>query len=135
MGRRRRPVVLPAIATAFAVPLADGRYGACRVLRHTTADEEQLFGKTSCLVACSAWVGETVPQVEHPSLRTILQLTHHHWNGELGLLWVSRRQPDDFIEIGRIVPTEDEQSLCSMSGSWRAFRVQPYKQWLWEVRP
>lgn len=128
MGRRRKPVVLPAIATTFAVPLEDGRYGACRVLRHTTPDEEEQFGKKSCLVACSAWVGETVPDVEDPPLRTILQLTHHHWKGELGVLWVSRRQPDDFIEIGRIVPTVEEQSLCSTSGSWRAFRIQPYKQ-------
>ena len=53
------------------VPLQDGRWGACRVLRKASAEQAKQFGGECVLVASSAWVGEQVPSTPDPALRPI----------------------------------------------------------------
>ena len=124
---------LPAKGTAFAVPLEDGRFGACRVIRRASSREAKEHGLDCILVACSAWIGDVVPEVQDSALRSILYLTHHSWDNEPQLLWISEPPPDDFIEIGTVKSSwKDRWIKCSVFGTWYSARIQPLAQWRWD---
>jgi hypothetical protein len=131
--RKRNKLPLPPAGAAFAVPLADGRFGVCRVLRQNTAEELKRHGADCRLVAGSAWIGDRVPDVRHPMLRPILHLTHHAWKNRPQMLWVSDPPPEDFIPLGAIEPSPEEQSQeCYASGGWESCRIQSLAQWRWD---
>lgn len=133
MGRRKKTAALPPAGAAFAVPLENGRFGVCRVIRTATAEETKLHGEEAVLLACSAWMGAAVPAVDDPALRPILYLTHHSWKNKPEILWVSKPPPDDFISIGMIEPTAEEKAIeCLTSGGWGSVQIQPIKQWRWD---
>ena len=127
MGSRRHPAILPTAGATYAVPLTDGRFGACRVIRHSSTEEEEVFGKRRSLVACCDWVGDAPPDMNEPRLTEIMRLTHGNWSGQLGLLWVARRPPDDFIALGELTLSNDDDLQSDVNGSWRAFRIQPLR--------
>ena len=132
MGRRKKTLSLIEGA-AFAMPLPDGRFGVCRVLRNATADEAKEWGAGSVLVAGSVWIGDTVPEATDPALRPILRLTHHAWKGGEEVLWVSDPLPEDFLPLGVIEPTADEREReCCMMGGWASPRIQAFAQWRWD---
>lgn len=133
MGRKRKKLPLPAEGAAFAVPLEDGRFSVCRVIRVTTSEEAIKHGEESVLVACSAWIGDAIPDSQDPALRPILILTHHTWNHIPEILWVSEPPPEGFIPIGTIESTPEEKSYeCLTWGGWGSTQIQPVAQWRWD---
>ncbi len=133
MGRRRKKLPLPVEGAAFAVPLEDGRFSVCRVIRVTTSDEAKEHGEESVLVACSAWIGDAVPDAQDPALRPILRLTHHSWDNRPEVLWVSDPPPDNFIPIGTIESNPEEKTMeCLTFGGWGSAQIQPLAQWRWD---
>ena len=122
--QEKEPAPPPAIGSAFAFPLADGRYGACRVVRGHDPD-------IGVLVAGSAWIGSKVPRANDPALRPILQLTHGSENKPC-LMWIDEPRRRCMIPIGRIEPSEEERSLYGAHGSWCKLACEPLVQWRWD---
>jgi hypothetical protein len=130
---RKKTAPPPSEGDAFAVPLADGRYTVCRVLLDATSDAAKRWDGDCVLVACSAWIGEEVPRPDDPALRPILHLTRESWGGKPAILWISDPVPDDFIPIGRILPTPEETATeCFIIGGWVWTAMQPLMQWRWD---
>ncbi|MEX2118562.1 MAG: hypothetical protein WD847_03055 [Pirellulales bacterium] len=133
MARKKLKPSLPTQGAAFAVPLEDHRYSVCRVLLDASSEQSKQWKSETILVAGSAWIGVNVPNADEPALRPILRLNHHSWRGRSNVLWVSGQPPDDFIPIGSIQPTSEEQAIPSPSfGGWETFALQPLAQWRWD---
>jgi hypothetical protein len=133
MAHKRTKKTLPAEGATFAVPLNDRWFGACRVIRNITTNEASVLGADGILLACSAWIGDTLPDPRDPSLRLILHLTHHSWDNRPELLWVFDPPPDDFIPIGKIESTTEEKAIsCLTVGHWESVRIQSLAQWRWD---
>jgi hypothetical protein len=91
------------------------------------------LGGPSVLVACSAWIGDTVPDSADLSLRPILKVTHHFWKGQPEVFWVEESPPREFKPIGTIQPSSDERKLkCDTSAGWEGCPIQLLTQWRWE---
>src|SRR5436189_3495829 len=115
---------LPIVAgDVFAIPLEDGRFSVCRVLR--------IRDKTGLMfVASSAWIGSKVPEMTDSALRPLLRLTHHSWKNKICAVWVSGTPPRDFIRLGNIAPIPAESAVkVSALGSWPFFKIQASEQW------
>jgi hypothetical protein len=122
---------LPKAGEAFLMPLEDGRYGLCRVLRESTEKEAREYGAPYVLVAASPWIGTGPPDLADPVLREIQHLTHHSWNNP-NLNVVTQPPPEAFRKVGVIEPTAAEKVMqCSWSGGW-FFAGQLYAQWRWD---
>ncbi len=133
MGRKKKQRLALVDGAAFAMPLTDGHFGVCRVLRNATDDESREWGAGSVLVASSAWMGDAVPDASDPTLRPILRLTHHAWKQVEEILWISDPLPDDFLPLGGIEPTADERDRpCYTMGGWASPRLQIRAQWRWD---
>jgi hypothetical protein len=129
MASRRKLTLgdLPEAGTVFAMPLADGRTGICRVIR----TEEQ--GGACALVAASDWIGNEPPPLDDPAIRRILIKNHHSWAGKQDLLWVSTPPPKEFRSIGKIDVTSADLKLDSaFYGHWDSLQTQVLAQWRWE---
>ncbi len=132
MGRRKKPNH-PTTGAAFAFPLGDGRFAVCRVLLDTTSQGSKQWSTEPILVACSAWIGDELPTIDDPALRPILHLNHHLWDNKPNILWISEELPEDFIPLGHIEPTKEEQSIpCERFGNWHSLTLQPLAQWRWD---
>jgi hypothetical protein len=131
MAAKRTYPTLPKSGDAFLMPLEDGRFGVCRVLRENTAEERKGHGCPQILVAASPWIGTAPPDLNDPILREIHHLNHHSWN-DPNLLWVSDPPPESFQHIGTIKPTPgDKRRKCYGSGGW-FFAGQLEMQWRWD---
>src|ERR1700722_455847 len=134
MGQKRRKpakVLLPKPGDVFMMPLGDGRFGVCRVLRENTEEERKGHGAPYILVAASPWIGSEKPDLGDPQLRIIQELCHHSWKNDPNLLWVSMPPPEDYRLIGTIKPgPADKRRQCSGSGGW-AFAYQVLTEWRW----
>jgi hypothetical protein len=133
-GKRAKPagVSLPLPGDVFLMPLADGRFGICRVLRENTPAERKGHGCPRVLVAAPAWIGTAAPDLGDPALRDIQKLTHHSWKGDPNLCWVSEPPPEIFRHIGTIAPDDgDRRLLCAASGGWGYFTCQVLAEWRW----
>ncbi len=125
------PPALPEPGAAFLMPLADGRFGVCRVLRTRTPAERKEHGSPCVLATCAPWIGTAVPDLADPRLREILTLTHHSYSGGPELLWVSDPPPDSYRPIGVIAPTPaDTHSECQSFGYW-FFEHHVLMEWRW----
>jgi hypothetical protein len=135
MARKRaapRQVLLPKPGDTFLMPLEDGSFGVCRVLRESTAAELKRHGCPHVLVAASTWMGTKVPDIGDRRLRKIHRLTHHSWKNAANVCWVSDPVPASFRRLGVIKPTAVEKRWnCMASGGW-AFGLQVYQQWRWD---
>jgi hypothetical protein len=129
MPRSRKPVPLPLekvqVGDVFALPLPDGRYGACRVLRRRD-------DPPGVLVAASPWVGAAPPDLAEPLLRTILTQSHHHWQDEPCVYWVNDPVPAEFLALGRLPPAKKEAARSTNSADWVSFGYQIHAQWRWD---
>jgi hypothetical protein len=128
------PAELPAPGDAFVMPLADGRFGVCRVLRRASDEETTRRGAPSILVAASAWIGDTPPpDVHERGLALPLILTHHSFQGRAEILWVTDAPPDTFRPLGTIRPTPAESVMeWNVHGAWGSFPFQRMLQWRWD---
>ena len=118
---------LPEPGTVFAMPLADGRIGVCRVLQRTMQEIP------CALVAASTWIADTAPALKNSAVRKILVLTHHNWANRPEMLWVSEPPPKEFQKLGQIeVSREDMGAKCGFYGAWTSLAIQPLLQWRWD---
>jgi hypothetical protein len=128
MARHRKYTLneLPEPGTVFAVPLADGRVGVCRVLQRALQDVPR------ALVAASDWIADKPPSLDDSAVRKNLVLSHHNWAGQRELVWVSEPPPTEFRKLGRIpVLPEDVKAQCGSFGGW-ACGIQVLAQWRWD---
>jgi hypothetical protein len=117
MARKTPKRALPAEGAAFAVPL-DGRFAVCRVLLGVSPIRSQQPGENTILVAGSVWIGDHVPDAADPALRPILRLTHHSWQNQENVLWVSDPIPEAFVPISAIPPSPTNEK--SGAAPWEA---------------
>ncbi len=128
-NRNHGPVVLPPVGAVYMMPLADGRFGACRVIRH----DKKMFGVPRALVVASRWIGTAAPVLEEPLLRVPLILNHHSWRDRVNAFCAFDNVPDTFQCLGAIAPTsEDMQLECSSSAVWALAPLQVLLQWRWD---
>lgn len=132
--RRWKAGDLPDAGSTYLMPLANGRYGVCRVLRRATEEEVKTrLGKPAVVVAPSTWIGDDRPSLDEPSLREVLILTHHAHKGRPELIWVSEPPPPEFLPIGLIPPTAAEQQVeCWSHSGWLSLSYQTLAQWRWD---
>lgn len=124
---------MPPPGTALLMPLDDGRFGVCRVLRLSSEEEVAYQGAVQALVAMSPWIGEELPDIRDPRLREIHALTHHSFKEAPCVLWVAGPPPDSFRVVGEIEPTPEEaERPCSGSSAWPWFPLQLIAQWRWD---
>jgi hypothetical protein len=133
-AKRASPkAVLPSRGDAFLMPLPDGRYGVCRVIRRSTPQEEKILGEGYVLVAASSWIGKTTPDVAEPRLREILLLNHHAWKNKPEVNWVSDPIPDSYRRFGAVEPSLNEERMeCFSLSGWESFPLQVHRQWQWD---
>src|SRR5689334_11227452 len=128
MAKARKPIPLDRvqIGDVFLMPLADGRFGVCRVLqRHQ--DPPAVF------VAASPWVGTDPPDLAEPQLQAILYLTHHSWSGQRDLFQVYDPVPETFRPLGLLPPTQETFDPEAVgSAGWEHFPIQVLMQWRWD---
>jgi len=118
---------LPEAGTVFAMPLADGRVGVCRVLRRATEDIPR------ALVAASDWISSKPPPLDHPAVRKTLTISHHNWWNSPVAMWVSAPPPKEFRLIGRIAVTpEDTKAQSNSYTGWESFALHVLSQWRWD---
>lgn len=123
---------LPSAGDAFAFRLENGMYGACRVLRFSEKDCDDKWSCNGVLVACCAWIGNTIPDPKDIDLKPILRLTHHHWNSEC-VNWLTSPITNSFIHIGTITPSSSELTRpCNSTVKWSYFPIQRLSQWTWD---
>jgi hypothetical protein len=124
-------VTLPEPGAVFLMPLEDGRYGVCRVLRENTEKERQGHGCPCILVAASPWIGPEAPDLSDPHLREIQKLTHHAWKNAPNVCWVSEPPPESFQRLGTIEPSAtDKRCHCGVFGGWY-FAFHVLMEWRW----
>ena len=82
--RKLDAVTLPAVGSILLIPLADGRYGACRVIRHGFIEPPRP------LVVVSRWIGTVAPALDEPLLREPLILNHHSWRDRVAAFYALR---------------------------------------------
>ena len=116
MARSSKPKSLPLkkvrAGEGFAMPLPDGRWGACRV---RCMDDDPL----SAVVAASSWIGAAPPELTEPKLLDILRTTHHGSARESCECWVQDRVPPEFVYVGNLPPTAKEAKLgCGTFSDW-----------------
>ncbi|MBW8863396.1 MAG: hypothetical protein JF609_00435 [Verrucomicrobia bacterium] len=124
---------MPEAGTVFAMPLADGRTGVCRILQRVLGTGVPMGKWTPyALVAASDWIALEPPPIGHPAVRRILVLNHHNWKGKQELTWVDEPPPKEFRQLGCINLTpEDMEILCNAYGSWSC-GIQVLLQWRWD---
>jgi hypothetical protein len=125
--RRYKLADLPEEGSVFALPLANGQTGICRVLRKTIQDVPRV------LVAASDWIGDGPPPLNDPAIFRTLVTTHHKWNNEPVVIWVATPPPKEFKFIGKIVIDAKEARMESNSfAGWEYFAIQVLAQWRWD---
>ena len=92
--RRKGPktrIVLPEPGTVFAMQLADGRFGACRVLAQ---------GADDVVAEASEWFGPTAPTLRDVTPWRVLVLTHHFFKSEPARSRVHDPPHDRIVRVG-----------------------------------
>lgn len=129
MSPRKRPQ-RAAAGDAFLLPLEDGRFGLCRVLR---CEDAELEIQRGALIELSAWIGAEPPDLDDPALREPLLLTHHLYQGDPQRIWETEPPPRSFRRLGQIevLPAEREVE-CLSFGFWEDLPESRLTQWRWE---
>jgi hypothetical protein len=127
--RHSESVILPPVGSVFLMPLPNGRFGACRVIRH-----DKRFSDTSrALVIASRWIGTVAPRLDEPLLREPLTKTHHSWKNQIEAFYAFDNVPEDFQLLGTLVPTNEDMRLeCSSLANWCSAQLQVLIQWRWD---
>jgi len=108
----------PSSGDVFMMPLEDGLLGACRVIRKGDPakrhpNDWMAMTENGVLVAATAWVGTSPPDISEQKLRETLCKTFGEWNGEKELIWIAKPLPSEFKYIGKLQPTAEELELSS----------------------
>src|SRR5262245_21381522 len=113
----------------FAVPLTDGRYGACRILRVRPEAKISLF-------AATRYVGTERPDLSNPLLRSILVMNSpgsDNWPCVLWQYWASPL-PAEFQYLGALEPTliEEHMNPDAFSKFWDRYPSYILEEWRWQ---
>jgi hypothetical protein len=136
MAKRRsqpRPA-LPAVGDAFAVPLPNGLWGGCRVIR--VGDDGRVTGRPNAIsvqVGALAWLAAVPPTGAEPGIAKLLFVNHHN-ERHLALTWVAGRDPipESFVPIAAIPPLPEDLTRFVGSGtSWARVAIEIEAQWRW----
>jgi hypothetical protein len=134
VAKRNSKLPLPAVGDAFAVPLSNGMWGGCRVIR--VGDPGQL-GKAdprSVQVGALAWTGTEPPTGNEPDIERLLFLDHHAQWG-LAIVWVSGHygpMPSTWVPIATVPPLAEDLSRSVNSwAAWDYISIQIECQWRW----
>jgi hypothetical protein len=123
------------VGDVFVMRLADGRYGACRVVRLPGAHESHVE-EGRAMVAATEYIGDAPPEANDPSLRRLLVLSHHVHKGtrqDVCSLWLAGPPAAGFEKLGRIEPSAEERKLpCNSYSDWAYFPFQVLLQWRWD---
>lgn len=137
MAKRAKPLPLPPVGAAYGVPLANGLWGGCRVIRSGgNPDWPGKFDPSAVLIGLLAHVGPTPPTGREPGVATLMRLTRGKNDGD-AMIWtfVSRRQPipSTFVPIAAIPPTPEEatRTVLGLSG-WPWIAGTILRQWRWD---
>jgi hypothetical protein len=127
---RKKP--LP-IGEVYAIPLPDGRFSACRVIREGTTEEHSVG---DFLVTACAYIGASRPPIDDPDLRRVTPITHHVFGQMrdqrvLGA-WVNGPAPKEFVSVGNIPPTDaDRAAVVHSFVVWSAITEGIVAEWRW----
>jgi hypothetical protein len=128
------PSHVPPPGAIILLPLVDGRFGAARVLRNPTPEEQKCFMVPVALVAVTPWVGEGPPDLGVPELHRTLRLTHEFNPPELCVQWAST-PPAGFSTIGELRSSEDDLRFehpprtGARSADWKRLAGLSLLQW------
>jgi hypothetical protein len=117
---------LPDVGAVYAMPVGKRLEGLCRVIAKQGRNLQ---------VATSPWLGKkaTAATLEDPAARAILKLTHHRWNGYVGVVWVEGAPPKHFRYLGSLAPTAKERRrTCNSYSGWEWGPGQALMQWRWD---
>ena len=132
---RSRP--LP-VGDVYAVPLADGRFGACRVIREPMVFSVPAEAKPNwrLVVACQ-YVGTDAPAADHPDVRRLLTASYGLFHGmprkAVVGAWLSGPVPKGYVCVGSLEPiAADLAADVHNSVVWSAIPEAILSQWRWE---
>jgi hypothetical protein len=132
MARLTKPRAedFPSAGTVFAMPLADGRTGICRVVRFRGKSGGIDF--LSILVAASDWVSDGPPALNDPAVRRILPLKRN-FKGRPCLTWILKLPPAKFQKLGQIeASNQDAETRSNSYGTWEGLADGVLMEWRWE---
>jgi hypothetical protein len=112
----------------FALPLREGGWGACRVLRASGPPRHE------ALIGACAWVGDKQPALSEPRLRLLMRLTSRGSRGQPLLFWVRQGPlPKGSRYLGCLPPSPDEKVLIHQGyDDWENFVGHIYWQRRWD---
>ena len=121
------------VGDTFAIPLADGRYGACRVLR-VHGPGPGAPDRHDVLLAALAWVGTEPPPLSEPRLRLLLRTTCQGQEGKPCVSWLTQASlPPSARYLGVLAPTAAEAALPPWRyDRWEQFTARVLDQWRWD---
>lgn len=116
---------LPTSGSVFAMPLTDGRWGACRVLRASA-------GSGAVIAEATSWIGDAPPTLADLTPFQPDVLSHHSWKSRINRLNVIGKPPSTFRLIGvqRLTPKETAVTSDAWSG-WENLAFHVLLQWRW----
>lgn len=107
--------------STFAAPNPGPRFAVVRVLRICEED-------STSLVALTPWLEDHLPTLEDDRIRSILRQNRGFYENELAVSWYSGSPPEDFICLGKVLPTASELRIDAKgtySGDWCRSMVKP----------
>jgi hypothetical protein len=103
------------VGATFSVPLADGRFGACRVLRIRRPAKDILASLDlgMSLFAATEYIDAKPPRISDSRLRSILVLNYFWFDKQRCIQWQywGHPPPRNFHLIGHIEPSPAEERL------------------------
>lgn len=123
---------LPGTGEVLAIPLADGQFGACRVLgvrRKGRGTDQQLS-----YVVGTRYVGPEPPSLKDRSLRKPIVLTCDDYD-EPFAFWVLGPPPAMYASVGVIEPKPEEKPPRKHDNrrtGWEEYASYVLRQWRWD---
>lgn len=113
----------PQVGDAFSVPLADGRFGACRII--------SMSGEYP-VVAALNWIGQGSPTLSEAASAPVLELKSFSWSGDLCISVIMHRKPAVYRKIGVIEPSPVERRHEARSYTrWDTIPLHILNEWRW----
>jgi hypothetical protein len=109
----------------YSSNLPDGRYGAVKII--------DIIEK-SFLIATSAYIGETIPNIENDKINKILIQNRFMFKNEPAIRWLEGKKPKEMLYIGNIPVTDVELNMMrnSYGGKWSiSCGIEVYMEWRW----
>jgi hypothetical protein len=117
----------PEVGDVYAVPLADGRFGAVRVFRRQDR---------SSLLATTEFLGAEPPTIDEPALRRTVVRRRFRYQDSPAVCWHDGRPPKSHLLIGSLPPSRQDLDLPGANthgGGWHVNVANDVLlEWRWE---